>query len=418
MILSIMAYGFVLGLLLSGGALFVDRGLRSMGLPTRWVWLAAMAGIGFLPVASLLNPSPAEPEPTLGAVIPMDALYRIWEGTAASTDGTWDLLWGGIDPPLGLLWFGTSLLVILLFSGGTLRLHRQSRSWPSARVRGQDLLISDGLGPAVVGLLRPNIVLPHWALSLEKEEMEMILFHEVEHRRVKDPAVLALGIVLLALAPWNPGLWWCLRRLHLAVEGDCDGRVLARGIPAQKYGRLLLGVASGTQGLFPLVPALAERDGTFLERRLLMMKNHVGKKRMGRALGAMAVGGIFLALACETPTPPTPAVETEVGPGGEVTAGTVTLEAEEGEILKEGLALKDGVRIRLEEAPKGVQQTVEAAPLIYVDGVRIEDGVAKTVISELNPDLIDRIEVIKGAAAEAIFGPEAADGVIQIFLKK
>ena len=37
---------------------------------------------------------------------------------------------------------------------------------------------------------------------------------------------------------------------------------------------------------------------------------------------------------------------------------------------------------------------------------------------DLNPNDIDRIEVIKGAAAAAIYGSRANNGVVQIFTKK
>lgn len=74
-------------------------------------------------------------------------------------------------------------------------------------------------------------------------------------------------------------------------------------------------------------------------------------------------------------------------------------------------------------------------PLIYVDGVRIRsDEYPKNVppagsqlrssnvnaspLNDINPEEIDRIEVIKGAAATTLYGTEAASGVIQIFTKR
>lgn len=71
-------------------------------------------------------------------------------------------------------------------------------------------------------------------------------------------------------------------------------------------------------------------------------------------------------------------------------------------------------------------------PLIYVDGVRLatsrvppanlEDGrgarVSGMALNELNMGDIERIEVIKGAAATTLYGTEASGGVIQIFTKK
>jgi len=66
------------------------------------------------------------------------------------------------------------------------------------------------------------------------------------------------------------------------------------------------------------------------------------------------------------------------------------------------------------------------APLIYVDGVRIRSsnfpgsaqGQSAHPLNSVNPDDIERIEVIKGAAATTLYGTEASSGVIQIFTKR
>jgi outer membrane receptor protein involved in Fe transport len=54
----------------------------------------------------------------------------------------------------------------------------------------------------------------------------------------------------------------------------------------------------------------------------------------------------------------------------------------------------------------------QADPLIYVDGVRVGEPP-----QDLSPDEIERVEVVKGAAAIELFGDEAVGGVIQIFTK-
>ena len=41
------------------------------------------------------------------------------------------------------------------------------------------------------------------------------------------PVFLMVTALTLILAPWNVALWWQLRRLRLAVEMDCDRRVVA-----------------------------------------------------------------------------------------------------------------------------------------------------------------------------------------------
>src|SRR5690606_13856686 len=66
-------------------------------------------------------------------------------------------------------------------------------------------------------------------------------------------------------------------------------------------------------------------------------------------------------------------------------------------------------------------------PIVYVDGVRIYGGATPThpaarqvasPLNDINAADIERIEVIKGAAATTLYGTEASSGVIQIFTKK
>lgn len=71
--------------------------------------------------------------------------------------------------------------------------------------------------------------------------------------------------------------------------------------------------------------------------------------------------------------------------------------------------------------------TQDNQPLIYIDGVRLDQSNTNLVslggqvvsrLSDLNPQDIERIEVIKGAAATSLYGSEASSGVIQIFTKR
>ena len=74
-------------------------------------------------------------------------------------------------------------------------------------------------------------------------------------------------------------------------------------------------------------------------------------------------------------------------------------------------------------------------PLIYIDGVRTRSdeyprngiftgttqrgaNVYGSPLSDINPEDIERIEVVKGAAAATLYGTDAAAGVIQIFTKR
>ena len=66
--------------------------------------------------------------------------------------------------------------------------------------------------------------------------------------------------------------------------------------------------------------------------------------------------------------------------------------------------------------PGGVQirGTLGTQPLIFVDGIELVEA-GRAALSSLNPDDIDRIEVIKGEAAADLYGERAEGGVIQIF---
>ncbi|MBX6362411.1 MAG: TonB-dependent receptor [Gemmatimonadetes bacterium] len=83
-----------------------------------------------------------------------------------------------------------------------------------------------------------------------------------------------------------------------------------------------------------------------------------------------------------------------------------------------------GASIRL-RGNRSVSQGNE--PLVYVDGVRLYSGYTPTTsgsmqaglpINDIRPEDIERIEIIKGAAATTLYGTEASGGVIQIFTKK
>lgn len=65
-------------------------------------------------------------------------------------------------------------------------------------------------------------------------------------------------------------------------------------------------------------------------------------------------------------------------------------------------------------------------PLIYIDGVRMDissvgagvGGQQPTRLTDINPNDIDRIEIVKGAAATTLYGTQGSNGVIQIFTKR
>jgi hypothetical protein len=346
-----------------------------------------------------------------------------------------------LDQPMTVLWALASLTILLALAWTSRHLSRQAGGWRRHELGGTEVLISQGLGPAVFGFFRPQIVLPPWALAAAREKLEMILLHEREHQRARDPAVLTVGLLLATLTPWNPAIWWMARRLHLAVEGDCDGRVLSRGISPSHYGNLLVEVAEGHRGVSVLAPALAEGGHTFLERRLLMIRSNVRKHNVVSATFAACVGGGLLLLACETPTPPAQAEDAVLTEAP--LEQTVQLQAADGFYLVK----KDGGKVEVvrpveagelklisegSEEPsaafvvkkkgaesgtitlRAVEKGAAADPLIIVDGVIPSDG---RTMEDIDVTDIASVEVIKGTAAEEQYGEPGRNGVILITTK-
>jgi len=78
-------------------------------------------------------------------------------------------------------------------------------------------------------------------------------------------------------------------------------------------------------------------------------------------------------------------------------------------LTNQPLIYVDGVRLRSDEYPKNVSSKV---------GQDLRSGnVMGSPMNDINPDDIERIEVVKGAAAATLYGTDAAAGVIQIFTK-
>lgn len=378
-----MVYAGVVGALLGAAARVSEVALRGRARPARHVWTVAMALSIGLPMWALL-PAPSDPTPAAGAAaVPVLLVER---GVAAMPTLAARLELA--EPFLLAAWIVASALLAVSVLGGLLRLGRRARGWPVARVGEREVHVSEDFGPALLGLRAPRVVLPRWTLALDDERVRLVVLHEEEHRRAGDGFLLLAGTLATVLAPWNAALWWQLRRLRAAVELDCDARVLRRGASPRTYGRLLLELGSRTPGL-PFPVAALSTSRSLLERRLRMI---VQRRREGSVVRTALAGAAAVALtvaACEAPAP------TALGPDGR------TPDAPAAQISPAG-----SVRALVADA-------TGSEPWIFVDGQRAPEGIPST----LDPEDIDHIEVLKGAAAEAIYGADARHGVVQIHTK-
>jgi hypothetical protein len=124
-----------------------------------------------------------------------------------------------------------------------------------------------------------------------------VLENEGEHVRAGDPRLLAAAIVCAVLTPWNPAAWWQLRRLRLAIEVDCDARVLRRRGDVRAYGSVLLEVGRRTVRTRVAVAGFAEPVSA-LERRIRIMTAPRVRRPLLRVAACGAITAAFAGAAC------------------------------------------------------------------------------------------------------------------------
>ncbi|MBW3555010.1 MAG: M56 family metallopeptidase [Gemmatimonadetes bacterium] len=362
MILSWLVYCLLVSALLGVAAWLAERAARAQEWPGRWAWAGALAGSLAFPVWARLAPAS---EATVAGPLPgafvMEALppLVLQPSTSAGV---------GVEGILMLGWGAVSGLLLLSLAVSAVRLRAAERRWGAEDLDGVRVLVSERTGPAALGLIRGRVVLPRWALALDARLRRLMVLHEAEHVRARDPQLALAGLLLCAAMPWNVPLWWQLGRLRLAIEMDCDARVLRRAADVRGYGALLLEVG---QRRSRLALGLVETR-TSLERRIRMMTRQTTGRRTLRALGLAGISGLVLAMACETPGPTDVTAEPERRP--------VEL---------------DDVR-GIVEARDG---STACEPTFYLNGAEFPEG--RDGIDRLKAEEIERIDVFKGAAAEA-----------------
>ena len=304
MIATWMLYGTLVALLAAVSAAALEGASRLIGRAGRWWWVGAMVATFALPVVAWMQPvrpMPAVAPPTrVETDVDMSKLVAVRVPMVDTPQiGPFD--WSRLDRPLAYGWALCSLALIGWFGVGAWRLRRMRRSW---RPDG-DLLVSEAVGPAVVGFFRCCVVVPEWSLTLGAEQRQLLLAHEAEHLAAYDSRLLWSAAALLAVVPWNPGFWWQFRRLRLAIELDCDQRVLQKRPDTATYGRLLLEVgARVTRTILP-VTAFYEPMSS-LERRIRSMtaKRPRGAGILATALILGAVTAMISAYVAPRPSVP------------------------------------------------------------------------------------------------------------------
>jgi len=322
MIVTWMVGSLLFAALVALAALAAERALLSAGRERRWPWVAAVAVGTVWPLAAgialLMRVRPAQLAPVVIGALPPSAIHAVasqlplLDATMIDTAGN----------ALATLWVLASLVLLMRLLIGVRRLRVAEATGTKRSMDGMPVLVTDSLGPAVYGALKPRIIVPRWLFDLEPPLRALVLSHEQQHRARGDAAVIVGAALATALVPWNAAIWWMARRIRLAVELDCDSRVVATAGDAERYSKLLLLIAQ-RQTHTGLVPMLAE-SSAHLGRRIAAMNGPRPSRSYARAVafGAAAIGvGAF---ACSNRvmtdvTAPTPISATKLAalPQGE-----------------------------------------------------------------------------------------------------
>ena len=398
-----LLYLLLVGALLALGARAAASALGLARRSTRWVWATALIGI-----AALAAVAPGERSIEVAA---MDAGTTHVGTVAPTADGSREsgfvavleaarttiaftavrvIAWASAGVPVALarpalfMWAVVSTAMLVVYLLVNLHLVRARRRWPRERVQGIPVRIAPAAGPAVIGMVSADIVVPRSLLERSADEQRLIVQHEYEHLRARDHVLLALACLTVIVLPWHPAVWYVLARLRLAIELDCDARVLRRGAPARSYGALLIDMAAHGAGIRVGTLALADRP-SHLERRLLAMRAKSSRFVLVRAGALCAVAGLLTMAACEAKIPTSAELtsmdvagaEKAAASSGAFSAGNFAdadyfLNGEK--MSREELAKLKGEHIASMTVVKGTPGGRDTILVMTKDGLRLLDG--------------------------------------------
>ena len=299
-----MLYAILFGAIATLGASAVAHGARSLRRPTRFVWLAALvvavAGPLVLPILPMSSGASGGGV-TVGAARAVigHALSSPLEPSAAAAISS---ALASFNRLALAGWVLLSLWCFAKLARSVARLRRSERQWVARRINDTPVYVTSDLGPAVLALPSPRIVVPEWALSLDTATLATVIRHERQHEAAGDAWLVIAGSIAEVFAPWNPAVRFIRRRLRLALEMDCDARVLAEDPRVDRYGSLLIAIAQHPR-LTPAFGAMLSESTSDLERRIDAMIAPSPRFPRIRAAALAAAGMMAIAVACAMPSP-------------------------------------------------------------------------------------------------------------------
>lgn len=266
--------------------------------PRRWVWMVAIGASVLVPLSALLQkPTSVRPEvdqlqTTQVVESPNPATFISRGAPQVALLSAESLLarLAPLEPAVRLVVWSSLLVVPLLILIEWSRLRRARRAWREDSMCNVPLSISEDFGPAVVGVIEPRIVVPSFVRSLPEQHQRMVIAHEVQHVRAHDSRWAFALLLMLGLTPWNLLVWWQFSRLRLAIEIDCDARVLQDDADSHAYGSLLLEMAARARRMSPIAVAFLARHKSSLRQRIENFSSPLPRTNRARMAVATALG--------------------------------------------------------------------------------------------------------------------------------
>lgn len=369
--LSWIAYLLLVSGTVSLAGLALERALRPYGFATRWIWICALFG-------SLALPAVLSSAASRTAAPPPAAHWAVREALAQSAPAAAPPAWTApvsaltsntgsarLDAVLEVTWEVSSGVAAAILVSGWWYGRRRRHRWRRDSIAGAEVFVATDAGPATVGLLHPQIVLPEWLLAAAPETLRLVIAHERSHVEARDPGLLGSGLALAALAPWNALLWWQLSRLRAAIEVDCDRRVLSVGHDARLYARTLVDLGT-RRPAYVAGLAAAPSSSSSIERRIVLMNT---PKIRGWRTSTAACAALSMAVAIATTLISPPAIPAAFA-GTAGPAEPAGLERYVGDYEFPTMALV--MRVRLQDG----QLSADSVPLTHLSGQQFRFGEA------------------------------------------
>ncbi|RRA49589.1 TIGR03435 family protein [Acidipila sp. EB88] len=272
--------------------------LRKNRAGTRyWIWMAA--SLKFLLPFSVLAALGRWVLPASAAAMPhpswSNVIVKVEQPAELPTHGA-DTFGMWLSPPTSsaqVQHHGSSALEVLMalwLCGAVLLLLRWLRNWWEMHVTLRDaapalfpiavpvFLTSRRIGPAVVGLFQPKLLLPlEIHKRLPEDQLHAILAHEVCHVQRRDNLTGAVHMLVEVLFWFHPGVWWIERRLIAEREAACDEAVLQLGNEAEVYAEGILNVCK-FYAESPLVCVSGVTGSELKQRIVRILTNRAGTR--------------------------------------------------------------------------------------------------------------------------------------------